>query len=199
MAEAAAVTEICQRLDGIPLAIELAASRMASMTASEMRDRLDHRFRLLVGSRRGLERHQTLRHAVAWSYELLNDAEKGLLTRCSVFAGGFNLQSASAVAGSDDLDEYAVLDLLGSLVRKSLLVADRSGGRTRFSMDSGRPILFGHHSRQRHKSHTRCPWVARSLRPAATNPLQEGKDDIRESRNFVSEMARRYEDIADQR
>ena len=112
--EAAAVIEICQRLDGIPLAIELAASRMASMTASEMRDRLDHRFRLLVGSRRGLERHQTLRHAVAWSYELLNDAEKGLLTRCSVFAGGFNLQSASAVAGSDDLDEYAVLDLLGS-------------------------------------------------------------------------------------
>src|ERR1700757_4795988 len=63
--EAGAVTEICQRLDGIPLAIELAASRMASMTASEMRDRLDHRFRLLVGSRRGLERHQTLRHAVA--------------------------------------------------------------------------------------------------------------------------------------
>jgi predicted ATPase len=64
--EAAAVTEICRRLDGIPLAIELAASRMASMTASEMRDRLDHRFRLLVGSRRGLERHHTLRHAVAW-------------------------------------------------------------------------------------------------------------------------------------
>jgi predicted ATPase len=74
--EAAAVTEICQRLDGIPLAIELAASRMASMTASEMRDRLDHRFRLLVGSRRGLERHHTLRHAVAWSYDLLADTEK---------------------------------------------------------------------------------------------------------------------------
>ena len=68
--EAAAVVEICRRLDGIPLAIELAASRMASMTASEVRDRLDHRFRLLVGSRRGLERHQTLRHAVAWSYDL---------------------------------------------------------------------------------------------------------------------------------
>src|ERR1700756_2522341 len=84
--EAAAVTEICQRLDGIPLAIELAASRMASMTASEMRDRLDHRFRLLVGARRGLERHQTLRHAVAWSYDLLDDAEQVLLDRCSVFA-----------------------------------------------------------------------------------------------------------------
>ena len=89
--EAAAVVEICRRLDGIPLAIELAASRMASMTASEVRDRLDHRFRLLVGSRRGLERHQTLRHAVAWSYDLLDDAEKSLLERCSVFAGGFDL------------------------------------------------------------------------------------------------------------
>ena len=83
--DAAAVVDICRRLDGIPLAIELAASRMASMTTSEVRDRLDHRFRLLVGSRRGLERHQTLRHAVAWSYDLLDDAEKKLLedARCS--------------------------------------------------------------------------------------------------------------------
>ena len=132
--EAGAVVEICRRLDGIPLAIELAASRMASMTASEVRDRLDDRFRLLVGSRRGLERHQTLRHAVAWSYDLLDDAEKTLLERCSVFAGGFDLQSACAVAGFDDPDDYAVLDLLDALVRKSLLVADRSSGRTRFSM-----------------------------------------------------------------
>jgi predicted ATPase len=97
--EAGAVVEICRRLDGIPLAIELAASRMASMTVSEVRDRLDDRFRLLVGSRRGLERHHTLRHAVAWSYDLLDDAEKSLLTRCSVFSGGFDLQSACAVGG----------------------------------------------------------------------------------------------------
>ena len=132
--EAAAVTEICQRLDGIPLAIELAASRMASMTASEMRDRLDHRFRLLVGSRRGLERHHTLRHAVAWSYDLLDDTEKTVLERCSVFAGGFDLQSACAIAGSDDRDEYAILEVLDALVRKSLLLAERSAGRTRYSM-----------------------------------------------------------------
>src|SRR6201996_6792923 len=97
--EAAAVVEICRRLDGIPLAIELAASRMATMTASEVRDRLDQRLRLLVGSRRGMERHQTLRHAVTWSYDLLDDAEKALLDRCSVLAGGFDLQSACAVAG----------------------------------------------------------------------------------------------------
>ena len=97
--DANAVAEICRRLDGIPLAIELAASRMASMTPIEVRDRLDHRFRLLVGSRRGLGRHQTLRHAVAWSYDHLDDAEKALLQRCSVFTGGFDLQSACAVAG----------------------------------------------------------------------------------------------------
>ena len=132
--ELTAVEDVCRRLDGIPLAIELAASRMASMTVAEVRDRLDDRFKLLVGSRRGVERHQTLRQAVAWSYELLDDAEKVLLERCSVFAGGFDLESACAVAEFDDVDDYAVLGLLDALVRKSLLIADRSSGRTRFSM-----------------------------------------------------------------
>jgi predicted ATPase/class 3 adenylate cyclase len=127
-----AVVEICRRLDGIPLAIELAASRLLSMAVVEVRDRLHDRFRLLIGSRRGLERHQTLRHAVQWSYDLLGDAEKNLLARCSVFAGGFDLVGACAVTGFDD--EFATLDLLDSLVRKSLLVADSSSGRTRFSM-----------------------------------------------------------------
>ena len=89
--ESAALVEICRRLDGIPLGIELAASRMVSMTATEVRDRLDDRFRLLVGSRRGLERHQTLRHAVQWSYDLFDDDEQTLLHRCSVFTGGFDL------------------------------------------------------------------------------------------------------------
>jgi predicted ATPase len=132
--ETTAVEDVCRRLDGIPLAIELAASRMASMTAAEVRDRLDDRFKLLVGPRRGLERHQTLRHAVAWSYDLLDDAERTVLNRCSVFAGGFDLKSACAIAGSEGIDDYAILDLLDALVRKSLLVADRSSGRTRFSM-----------------------------------------------------------------
>jgi predicted ATPase len=132
--ESTAVEEVCRRLDGIPLAIELAASRVESMTATEVRDRLDHRFKLLVGARRGLERHQTLRHAVAWSYDLLDDAERSLLIRCSVFAGAFDLQSACAIAGSDEIDDYAILDLLDALVRKSLLTADRSSGRTRYSM-----------------------------------------------------------------
>jgi predicted ATPase len=84
------------------------------------------------GSRRGLSRHQTLRHAVAWSYDHLGDTKKALLERCSVSAGGFDIQSACAIMGSDD--DFAALDLLDALVRKSLLVADRSAGRTRFSM-----------------------------------------------------------------
>jgi tetratricopeptide (TPR) repeat protein len=105
---------------------------MVSMTVTEVRDRLNDRFRLLVGSRRGLERHQTLRHAVQWSYDLLDSDEQNLLDRCSVFAGGFDLAGARAVAGSDD--DFATMDLLDALVRKSLLVADRSTGRTRFSM-----------------------------------------------------------------
>ncbi|HEY6577115.1 MAG TPA: adenylate/guanylate cyclase domain-containing protein, partial [Mycobacterium sp.] len=83
--------------------------------------------------RRGSGRHQTLRHAVAWSYDLLSEGEKSLLVQCSVFAGGFDLESACAVAGSEEPDEYATLDLLDALVRKSLLIADRSTGRTRFS------------------------------------------------------------------
>jgi predicted ATPase len=130
--EAAAVVEICRRLDGIPLAIELAASRMVSMSAVEVRDRLDDRFRLLVGSRRALERHQTLRHAVQWSYDLLDEVEKGLLARCSVFSGGFDLSGACAVG--DSADELATLDVLDALVRKSLLIADKSTSRTRYVM-----------------------------------------------------------------
>ncbi|WP_231983435.1 adenylate/guanylate cyclase domain-containing protein [Mycobacterium sp. 852002-51961_SCH5331710] len=127
------VTDICRRLDGIPLAIELAASRVSVMTLTDIRDRLDKRFQLLVGSRRSLERHQTLRHAVQWSYDLLSAEEKRLLERCSVFAGGFDIRSACAVAGPE-YDEFAVVDLLDSLVRKSLLTVDRSEHTARFSM-----------------------------------------------------------------
>ena len=130
----AAVTEICTRLDGIPLAIELAAARMVSMSAADVRDRLGDRFRLLSGGRRGLERHQTLRHAVQWSYDLLTDDERGLLNRCSVFAGGFDLKIAVQVCGGDALDEYTVLELLDSLVRKSLVAVDSSSGTARYTL-----------------------------------------------------------------
>ena len=93
-----AVIEICRRLDGIALAIELAAARMVSMSPQDVRDRLERPVPALAGSRRGLERHQTLRHAVDWSYDLLDDDEKAVLGRCSVFAGGFDLAAAPTSA-----------------------------------------------------------------------------------------------------
>ncbi|MEA3213884.1 MAG: hypothetical protein QOJ19_40, partial [Acidimicrobiia bacterium] len=130
--QAEAVEEICRRLDGIPLAIELAAARMMSMTAQDVLDRLDDRFRLLVGTRRALERHQTLRHAVGWSSDLLDVAERTLLQQCSVFAGGFDLAAAAEL--NDRVDEYAVLDGLDSLVRKSLVTVVHVGGHARYGM-----------------------------------------------------------------
>jgi len=134
-AEATAVSDICTRLDGIALAIELAAARMVSMTPAEVRDRLGDRFRLLSSARRGLERHQTLGHAVAWSYDLLDPEEQALFVRCAVFADGFTLDAAAHVCGDGrDLDEYRVLDLLDSLVRKSLVTTEQVLGRTRYGM-----------------------------------------------------------------
>ncbi len=132
--DSAAVIEICERLDGIALAIELAAARMVSMNPAEVRDRLGDRFRLLSGSRRGLERHQTLRQAVGWSYDLLSDDERMVLMRCAVFAGGFDLTAAMAICGDGRLDEYALLDLVDSLVRKSLMTAEQVLGHTRYGL-----------------------------------------------------------------
>jgi predicted ATPase len=135
--ETDAVAEICRRLDGIPLAIELAAARVRSTSPSQIRDRLDERFRLLTGSRRSLERHQTLRHAVQWSYDLLTAAEQRVLQRSSVFSGGFSLAAATTVCGNDfdgDLDEFQMLDVIDSLVRKSLAYVERTATGPRFTM-----------------------------------------------------------------
>jgi predicted ATPase/class 3 adenylate cyclase len=131
-ADAVAVTEICRRLDGIALAIELAAARMVSMTPVDVLGRLNDRFRLLSGSPRGLERHQTLRQAVQWSYDLLTSEEQAVLASCAVFAGGFDVVSVTAVC--EELDEYEMLDVLDSLVRKSLVTATRTAGHARYGM-----------------------------------------------------------------
>jgi predicted ATPase len=134
-ADVEAATEICRRLDGIPLAIELAAARVRSMSPAQIRAKLDERFRLLTGgSRRALERHQTLRHAVQWSYDLLDERERALLRRASVFAGGFTLEAAEAVSTGDGVDPADVVDLLDSLVRKSLVTTDRSSGEVRYGL-----------------------------------------------------------------
>ncbi|MGZ4579783.1 MAG: LuxR C-terminal-related transcriptional regulator [Frankiaceae bacterium] len=127
-----AVIEICETLDGLPLGIELAAARMAAMSAVEVRDRLGDRFRLLTGPELGPDRQATLRHAMAWSYDLLNDSERATLQAASVFAGGFDLPALCAVAeASDDIE---VLRLLDSLVRKSVVSAHHSSARTRYSL-----------------------------------------------------------------
>ena len=129
------VISICRRLDGLPLAIELAAARLRSMSLSELHDRLDQRFRLLTGgSRTALERQQTLRAAVGWSYSLLTGAEQVLLGRLSVFAEGFGLDAAEAVCGFGGLDVLDVAGLLGSLVDKSLVVAEQAGAGLRYRL-----------------------------------------------------------------
>ncbi len=120
------VMEICRRLDGIALAIELAAARMVSMSAEEVRSRLDDRFRLLSGGRRGLARHQTLRQAVQWSYDLLDEDERRILGCCSVFADGFDLAAVAAVGGCDDEFTDA---RPGGLPRAEVARDDRPGRR----------------------------------------------------------------------
>ncbi|HEU4911433.1 MAG TPA: LuxR C-terminal-related transcriptional regulator [Actinomycetes bacterium] len=129
---AAAVIEICQALDGLPLGIELAAARMAAMSPVEVRDRLDARFRLLTGPEHGPARQSTLPQAVSWSYELLDEGERELLRITSVFAGGFDLPGLCAVAAADD--DVEVLARLDSLVRKSLVNADHAVARTRYRL-----------------------------------------------------------------
>ncbi|MBH5396725.1 adenylate/guanylate cyclase domain-containing protein [Bradyrhizobium sp. CNPSo 4010] len=128
------VCEICRRLDGIPLAIELAAARTRTMSPCQIRDRLHERFRLLTsGPRRVLKRHQTLRHAVEWSYDLLSSSEQAVLLRTSVFSGGFGLEAAERVCCGGDIAAGDVLYLLDSLVRKSLLSVKRVGNAVRYS------------------------------------------------------------------
>jgi predicted ATPase/class 3 adenylate cyclase len=132
-ANVGAVVEICRRLDGVPLAIELAAVRVASMTPAEIAGLLDERFRLLAGGRRNaVERHQTLRATVEWSYELLNPLEQQVFDRIGVFSGAFEAAAATAVGGCDDLDPWDVRDALASLVAKSMVLADDVGDVTHY-------------------------------------------------------------------
>jgi predicted ATPase/class 3 adenylate cyclase len=134
-ANAAAVAGLCQRLDGIPLAIELAAARVNALAPRDLLERIDQRFLLLTGgSRTALERHQTLQAAVDWSYDLLSADEQRLFRSLSVFAGTFDLDAARAVAGADEASELALLDQLGNLVAKSMVVADRTPSTTRYRL-----------------------------------------------------------------
>jgi predicted ATPase/DNA-binding CsgD family transcriptional regulator len=132
---AALITEICARLDGMPLAIELAAARVRALSLAEILDSLHDRFRLLTGgARTAVRRQQTLRASVDWSHALLTEPERVLLRRLAVFSGGFDFDAAQGVAGSGDVQRYQVLDQLALLVDKSLVVADESRGATRYRL-----------------------------------------------------------------
>ena len=121
------VAAICRRLDGMPLAIELAVARLRSLSLADLNTRLDRRFQLLTGgSRSALPRHQTLRGVVDWSYDLLTEPEQVLLRRLSVFSGGFELDAAEEVCGFGDIEGFDVAALLGGLVDKSLVVTEAS-------------------------------------------------------------------------
>jgi predicted ATPase/DNA-binding winged helix-turn-helix (wHTH) protein len=129
---AAAIVGICRRLDGIPLAIELAAARAATLGIEELAARLDDRFGLLTGGHRtAMPRHQTLRATLDWSYELLTEPERVVLRRLAIFPGGFTLQAVRAVAADDEIEASAVVDCVANLVAKSLVIADAGGAMVR--------------------------------------------------------------------
>jgi predicted ATPase/class 3 adenylate cyclase len=129
------IAQVCHRLDGIPLAVELAAVRVKGLSVEQIAARLDDRFRLLTGgSRTALPHHQTLRAAIDWSHDLLSDPERIVLRRLAVFAGGCTVEAAEAVCGGDGIDTAEVLDLLLRLVDKSLVVAEEEEGKARYRM-----------------------------------------------------------------
>ncbi|MGY4651188.1 putative ATPase/class 3 adenylate cyclase [Mycobacterium sp. URHB0021] len=132
---AAVVAEICRRLDGMPLALELAAARVRALSLAEILDSLHDRFRLLTGgARTALPRQQTLRASVDWSHALLTEPERVLFRRLAVFMGRFDFDATQAVAGANGLHRHQVLDLLTLLVDKSLVVAENASGRTRYRL-----------------------------------------------------------------
>lgn len=177
---AAPLAEICRRLDGIALAIELAAARVTMLSVAEIAGRLDDRFRLLTGGSRALPRHQTLHAAMQWSYEQLAPSEQQMLRQVSVFAGGWTLQAAADVAQTTD--EYEALALLTALHDKSLLAVDRdtSGGRPRYrmletlrqySLDRLNECGEGEAARGRHVAHYVA--LAEEAEPHARGPEQD--------------------------
>jgi predicted ATPase/DNA-binding CsgD family transcriptional regulator len=158
-----AIVQLCNQLDGIPLAIELAATRLRSMSVSSVVEHLDHRFQLLsIGDRSVLPRQQSLRAMVDWSYELCTPEEQRLWARLSVFRGSFDLDAAESVCGAVDLAPGTVLDLLDRLVSKSVLDLDRNGERVRYRQlmtmrEYGAQLVEGpaEHARlkRRHRDH----------------------------------------------
>ena len=132
---AAAVVQVCRRLDGMPLAIELAAARIRALSVEQIVARLDDAYRLLIGgSRSALPRQQTLRAAMDWSYDLLSPQEQVCFRRLSVFAGSFSLEAAEAICAGEPGEPYELLDILSSLIDKSLVLVERRSGEARYQL-----------------------------------------------------------------
>jgi predicted ATPase len=199
---AATVAEICRRLDGIPLALELAAARVRILGPRQLSRRLDERFRVLTGGRRdALPRQQTLRALIDWSHDLLDDRERVLFRRLGIFVSEFSLEGAVAVGSAGDLDEYDVVDLLVSLVDKSLIVAETAGEGSRYHLlESTRAyaaekLAFAGErdaAAARHLSYLRVRFadvLARVLQSARPRELEElfalELDDVRAALGFA--------------
>ena len=195
------LASICTRLDGIPLAIELAASRTRVMSVAQIEQHLDERFRLLTGgSRSALPRQQTLRSLIDWSHDLLSNREKALFRRLSAFAGSWSMEAAAAVCGGDDLESWEVLDLMTSLVDKNLVVRQEGHGEDRYRfletirqyardqlMSSGETLKF----RERHmlffseRANVIRPRWQRSITRAETLKLSPDQENYEAAQVFA--------------
>ena len=166
------VAELCRRLDGIPLALELAAVRIDSMTPAEIVHYLEHRFQLLGVDRKLAGRHQTLRGTIDWSHQLLERGEQTLFSRLSVFAGGWTITTARSVATGNGLDDQTVLDGLAGLVRKSMVVAESEAKTTRY-------------------------WMLESLRQYAHERLASSGEEVAVRSRHAEHFTRLVESLAD--
>ena len=188
---AAIVASICRRLDGIPLALELAAVKTSVLNLKQLSEKLEERFRLLAqtGTNR-LPRQQTLRALIDWSFDLLDENERTMFARLSVFAGGWSLPAAAAVCEDEGIDEWAVFELLSSLVLKSLVVAETFGDDQRYSMLNS----IREYARERltqsgdslDVSSRHAHYFAEFVRDL--NPLVDALEDVRWQRAFAPEI-----------
>jgi predicted ATPase len=167
-----AVAGLCRRLDGLPLAIELAAVRTRVLGPEQIRDRLSDRFGLLTGGSRAALRHQTLRTTIEWSYDLLTQAEQTLLTRLCVFAGRFTLDDVTSVCCSDDAPAAGALDLLSSLIDKSLVIKEDAAGGACYRLHDHAGIRAAQAARRGRGERRRT--ALRRLLPGAVSALCGG-------------------------